>query len=111
MTKKMTICVLMLLCCFVTDADIVKSSVSMRENAMKNEQKSPNPYVTRGLIAMWDGEWNSGFFMHDPSSGTWKDLVGSNDLIVKNMMWGDISLIGNNPNRTYVPAYSPSCNL
>ena len=60
---------------------------------------------------MWDGEWNSGFFMHDPSLGTWKDLVGSNDLIVKNMMWGDISLIGNNINKTYVPAYSPSCNL
>ena len=42
-----------------------------------------NPYVTTGLIAMWDGEWNSigpdGIPVHDASSRVWRDLVGSRD--------------------------------
>ena len=28
-----------------------------------------NPYVTDGLIAMWDGEWNAGGGVHDASGG------------------------------------------
>lgn len=39
-----------------------------------------NPYVTKGLIAMWDAEWNAGPGVHDPNATTWKDLIGSNDL-------------------------------
>ena len=35
-----------------------------------------NPYVTDGLIAMWDAEWNAGPGVHDPNATTWKDLVG-----------------------------------
>lgn len=34
-----------------------------------------NPYVTDGLIAMWDGEWNAGIAKHDPNATTWIDLV------------------------------------
>lgn len=34
-----------------------------------------NPYVTDGLVAMWDGEWNAGGGVHDASATTWKDLV------------------------------------
>ena len=36
-----------------------------------------NPYVTDGLIAMWDGEWNAGGGVHDPNATVWKDLVGT----------------------------------
>ena len=39
-----------------------------------------NPYVTDGLVAMWDAEWNTGFLKHDPASIVWKDLVGSSDM-------------------------------
>lgn len=39
-----------------------------------------NPYVTDGLVAMWDGEWNAGRGRHDPNATTWKDLVGSADM-------------------------------
>lgn len=39
-----------------------------------------NPYVTDGLVAMWDGEWNAGGGVHDPNTAVWKDLVGTNDL-------------------------------
>ena len=43
-----------------------------------------NPYVTDGLIAMWDGEWNAGGGVHDAAATTWKDLVGSNDISLFN---------------------------
>ena len=35
-----------------------------------------NPYVTDGLIAMWDGIDNVGQGIHDPNAAIWKDLVG-----------------------------------
>ena len=34
-----------------------------------------NPYVTDGLVAMWDGEWNAGGGVHDPAAAAWKDVV------------------------------------
>lgn len=39
-----------------------------------------NPYVTDGLIAMWDGEWNAGGGVHDDLATGLKDLVGNHDL-------------------------------
>ena len=45
-------------------------------------KKAKLPYVTDGLIAMWDGEWNAGFKVHDPEATVWKDLVGTNHLSV-----------------------------
>ena len=42
-----------------------------------------NPYVTNGLVAMWDGEWNAGGSVHDSAATTWVDLSGTgNDLTV-----------------------------
>jgi hypothetical protein len=38
-----------------------------------------NPYVTDGLVAMWDGEWNAGGGVHDPNATTWVDLAGNYD--------------------------------
>ena len=38
-----------------------------------------NPYVTKGLVAMWDGEWNAGFGKHDAKASKWKDIVGTSD--------------------------------
>ena len=35
-----------------------------------------NPYVTDGLIAMWDGEWNAGVGgEHDDTTTIWTDLI------------------------------------
>ena len=39
-----------------------------------------NPYVTDGLVAMWDGEWNAGGGVHDAAAATWTDLVGGGGL-------------------------------
>ena len=36
-----------------------------------------NPYVTDGLIAMWDGEWNAGDDSHAPSLTDWYDVSGN----------------------------------
>lgn len=44
--------------------------------AIPRARRWTNPYVTDGLIAMWDGEWNAGPGVHDPNATTWKDLVG-----------------------------------
>ena len=38
-----------------------------------------NPYVTKGLVAMWDGEWNAGLGKHDAKATKWKDIVGKSD--------------------------------
>ena len=40
-----------------------------------------NPYVTDGLVAMWDGEWNAGGGVHDAVATTWKNLVRGVDLV------------------------------
>ena len=35
-----------------------------------------NPYVTNGLLAMWDAEWNVGLYKHDKHAMEWVDLSG-----------------------------------
>ena len=44
-------------------------------NAFMAGKRWKNPYVTNGLIAMWDGEWNAGGGVHDSTATTWKNLV------------------------------------
>lgn len=56
-----------------------------------------NPYITDGLIAMWDGEWNAGGGVHDAAATTWKDLTGNNRNLV---------LYGATPNWS-----ATSCNI
>ena len=36
-----------------------------------------NPYVTDGMIAMWDGEWNMGGGVHISETMKWKDICGN----------------------------------
>lgn len=35
-----------------------------------------NPYITDGLVAMWDGEWNVEGGVHDPNATRWVNLIG-----------------------------------
>lgn len=39
-------------------------------------------YVQDGLIAMWDGIENVGYEVHDFNTMIWKDLVGTNDMVI-----------------------------
>lgn len=52
------------------------------------------PYVTDGLVAMWDAEWNAGVGVHDPEATTWLDLVGGNDMVLNPAsVWNDQYLL------------------
>ena len=46
-----------------------------RTGAWAKENGWKNPYVTDGLIAMWDGEWNAGGGVHNPNATNWIDVV------------------------------------
>ena len=57
-------------------ASPVKSMLGTR--AIESEgEVFENPYVTDGLIAMWDGEWNAGPGRHDGNAEIWRDIVGN----------------------------------
>ena len=61
-------------------AVIVRSMVAARIGiaAAKRGGGWINPYVTDGLVAMWDGEWNAGGGVHDSTITDWFDLSGNN---------------------------------
>ena len=49
--------------------------IGMRNAMLAGSGGWKNPYVTDGLIAMWDGEWNAGPGKHDANAANWKDCV------------------------------------
>ena len=53
-------------------------------NSMLSGKHWKNPYITDGLVAMWDGEWNAGGGVHDANATTWKQLVAGSQ-------YGDIT--------------------
>lgn len=56
-------------------ASPVKSMLGSNGVAAEAEEGAwENPYITDGLIAMWDGEWNVAGGVHDPNATVWKDL-------------------------------------
>lgn len=51
--------------------------IANRESfAVASRRPWTNPYVTDGLIAMWDGEWNAGPGVHDANATRWADICG-----------------------------------
>ena len=58
-------------------------------------EESPNPYVTDSLIAMWDGENNAGWGLHDASATTWIDLSGrgNNAVLSQWATWTDNAIV------------------
>ena len=64
-------------------AAVVKSLVGAQLTGNTEEAGGwKNPYVTDGLVAMWDGIWNVGFGVHDPTTDYWKDLIGDHNLTI-----------------------------
>lgn len=63
-------------------AQPIKSIIAAeRIKVIEKEELDPNQYVTDGLVAWYDGEWNVGIGEHDSSATVWKDLSeNSNDL-------------------------------
>ena len=54
--------------------------IAARQTLWGGAAEWKNPYVTDGLVAMWDGEWNAGPGKHNANATVWKDLVSSHDL-------------------------------
>lgn len=44
-----------------------------------------NPYISDGLVAMWDGIWNVAPRKHDPNTKVWKDLISGYELDFSNV--------------------------
>ena len=96
MTVKL--CLTILLSPLLLLASPVKSDGAAKGIAFADDTPSPNPYVTSGLVAMWDAEWNAGFNAHDPESPVWVDLVGNNHMVLNPAStWGD-QCLHNAPN-------------
>ena len=55
------------------------AEASVSEPRVATSGSKKNPYVTKGLVAMWDGEWNAGLGRHNAKASKWKDLVGMSD--------------------------------
>ena len=72
----------------------IKSNVGAHHSQyVTSEETWTNPYVTDGLVAMWDGEWNVGIGKHDGASTTWVDLSGNGfDVSSSNLRWIDKAL-------------------
>ena len=58
-------------------------------------RKWRNPYVTDGLVAMWDGEWNAGGGVHDANPNEWVDISGHGYNAVLSQVVGTGSLTFN----------------
>lgn len=70
---------------------------SKNTSFIQQEEAIPNPYITSGLVAMWDGEWNAAVGVHDPNATIWKDLSGNRNhfyLVAGNYEWADNCLFG-----------------
>ena len=60
------------ICIFTVVAGIAKpvaSNIGARQISTIEEDALECPYITDGLVAMWDAEWNAGLGKHDPSKG------------------------------------------
>lgn len=55
------------------------AEASVSEPRVATSGSKRNPYVTKGLVAMWDGEWNAGLGKHNAKALKWKDIVGKSD--------------------------------
>lgn len=71
----------------------IRSSVAARQSAIAYEGEEPEiPYVTDGLVAMYDGIWNNGIMRHSDNIKRWKNLVGDTDGVLNGMFITDSSV-------------------
>lgn len=74
----------------------IKSLIGGANTSILHDEGRKNPYITSGLVAMWDGEWNIGWGEHDSSTSSWVNLVNGSDLLALNYnktSWGDNCLV------------------
>lgn len=77
-----------------TNGSIVNSILGAKNNSFADiGSDQQNPYITKGLVAMWDGEWNAGWGLHDDNAAVWKDLArnGCDAILSGAYSWGEKS--------------------
>lgn len=53
----------------------IRSAIGARSLFSEDNGEDGFPYVTDGLLAMWDAEWNVGIGEHESTPMVWKNLV------------------------------------
>ena len=74
-----------LLCIFLASLSFseIRRSNQAASSITRNSTKTfENPYITDGLIAMWDGEWNVGIGIHNDKANVWNELISGYDAIL-----------------------------
>ena len=66
----------------------IKSSLSSK-NTFDEPKPAYNPYITDGLVAMFDGEWNIGFGKHSDTTEVWVNLVDRYALAIDGKVVGE----------------------
>lgn len=61
-------------------ASPIRASIASRlTGSSSSEEPFSFPYVSSGLVAMWDGIWNVGIGEHGSDANAWKDIVSGED--------------------------------
>lgn len=60
--------------------------------AISRAKRWTNPYVTDGLVALWDGEWNAGGGKHEAAITSWLDCIGGQTMDVTGCGIGAMSV-------------------
>ena len=75
-------CLPLLICGDVIKSAVAKKQIEIAENAPAFD----NPYITDGLVAMYDGEWNTALGVHDDEAVIWNNVVnGINSMPLYNV--------------------------
>ena len=64
--------------------------VGARVGAWAKSGYTAKDYVQDGLIAMWDGNENAGWGIHEQNATVWKNLVGTEDMVFNQSFEYDI---------------------
>ena len=92
---------------YETNGIPIKSNISARQiSVLSQEEAFKNPYITDGLVAMWDGEWNAGFGVHDEETEIWHDLIGNHHGIVTDGGFVNYGFTG-----VTITEYNPSTSI
>ena len=100
--RKATTLIIILICVLFVFGEPIKSNLAASNTVIDDSEEAfENPYVTDGLVAMWDAEWNVRGGVHDANSPIWRDVVSGIEATPHNykqsadydFSWGENSLI------------------
>ena len=83
--RKATTLIIILICVLFVFGEPIKSNLAASNiSLVEAEEPFVNPYITDGLVAMWDAEWNTGTFRHDSHATIWRDCIEGAEITIVN---------------------------